>query len=261
MPVKSCCRAARTLSIRRPNYQRMADGLLRGGNRICIRNTAEFANSLAYPRYYLDFETISFSIPIWAGTTPRDTFPYQYSIHVENAPGEYEHLEFLDLTGDNPARACAEALLRDLGESGPILMYTGYERGVIEGLVRYLGDRGRSVKLGSDPEGSDPNIVEGLNALIERLVDLHPPTRDNYYHPDMLGSWSIKAVIPTVAPELDYKALEEVQEGMGAQRAYLEAVDAATSAERKAYLRQRLLEYCEYDTLAMVRLVEFLGQG
>ena len=75
----------------------------------------------------------------------------------------------------------------------------------------------------------------------------------------MLGSWSIKAVIPTVAPELDYKALEEVQEGMGAQRAYLEAIDAGTSVERKEYLRERLLEYCKYDTLAMVRLVEFLG--
>ena len=77
----------------------------------------------------------------------------------------------------------------------------------------------------------------------------------------MLGSWSIKAVIPTVAPELDYTALEEVQEGMGAQRAYLEAIDPKTSVERKEYLRQRLLEYCKYDTLAMVKLVEFLGQG
>jgi hypothetical protein len=26
-------------------------------------------------------------------------------------------------------------------------------------------------------------------------------------------------------------------------------------------LPQRLLEYCKYDTLAMLRLVEFLGQG
>ena len=75
----------------------------------------------------------------------------------------------------------------------------------------------------------------------------------------MLGSWSIKAVIPTVAPELDYKALDEVQEGLGAQRAYIEAIDAQTSAERKEYLGQRLPEYCKYDTLAMVRLVEFLG--
>ena len=64
-----------------------------------------------------------------------------------------------------------------------------------------------------------------------------------------------------MAPELDYKALDEVQEGMGAQRAYLEAIDSKTSAERKEYLRQRLLEYCKYDTLAMVRLVEFLGAG
>jgi hypothetical protein len=76
----------------------------------------------------------------------------------------------------------------------------------------------------------------------------------------MLGSWSIKAVIPTAAPELIYKALDEVQEGMGAQSAYLEAIDSETSAERKEYLRERLLEYCKHDTLAMVRLVEFLGR-
>ena len=54
-------------------------------------------------------------------------------------------------------------------------------------------------------------------------------------------------------------ALEEVQEGMGAQRTFLEAIDARTSGERKDYLRERLLEYCKYDTLAMVKLVEFLG--
>jgi hypothetical protein len=30
------------------------------------------------------------------------------------------------------------------------------------------------------------------------MVDLHPVTRDNYYHPDMLGSWSIKAMVRLV---------------------------------------------------------------
>ena len=43
--------------------------------------------------------------------------------------------------------------------------------------------------------------------------------------------------------------------------AYLEAIDPQTSVERQEYLQQRLLVYCKYDTLAMVRLVEFLRQG
>ena len=51
-----------------------------------------------------------------------------------------KHLEFLDLSGDNPARACTEALLRDLGKRGPILMYTSYERGMLKGLAEMVSD-------------------------------------------------------------------------------------------------------------------------
>ena len=32
------------------------------------------------------------------------------------------------------------------------------------------------------------------------MVDLLPIYRNHYYHRDMRGSWSIKAVLPTVAP-------------------------------------------------------------
>jgi len=41
----------------------------------------------------------------------------------------------------------------------------------------------------------------------------------HYYHPDQHGSYSIKAVLPTVAPELDYGELDEVQDGTAAQLA------------------------------------------
>ena len=44
------------------------------------------------------------------------------------------------------------------------------------------------------------------------------------------GSWSIKAVLPTVAPELDYSGLGEVRDGIGAQGAYLELIDPAPTA-------------------------------
>jgi len=66
-------------------------------------------------------------------------------------------------------------------------------------------------------------------------------------------------VIPTIAPDLDYKALDEVSEGLGAQKAYVEAIDSGTAPERKEQLRKRLLKYCKYDTLAMVRLVAYFS--
>ena len=81
--------------------------------------------------------------------------------------------------------------------------------------------------------------------------------RAHYYHPDMKGSWSIKALLPTVAPELNYANLEEVRDGGGAQSAYLEACELAKGAVRYEALRHSLLKYCALDTLALVKLVHF----
>ena len=55
------------------------------------------------------------------------------------------------------------------------------------------------------------------------MVDLLPIYREHYYHPAMMGSWSIKAVLPTIAPDLDYSNLE-VGDGGAAQEAYLRAI-------------------------------------
>ena len=45
----------------------------------------EFMRELPFPRYYLDFETISFAVPIWKGTHPYEVLPIQFSCHVEHA--------------------------------------------------------------------------------------------------------------------------------------------------------------------------------
>jgi hypothetical protein len=76
----------------------------------------------------------------------------------------------------------------------------------------------------------------------------------------MRGSWSLKAVLPTIAADMQYSELKGIQEGTAASEGYLEAIDPDTSAERKAELREQLLRYCEFDTQAMVRLVQFLGE-
>ena len=89
------------------------------------------------------------------------------------------------------------------------------------------------------------------------MVDLHPIAASRYYHPGQQGSWSLKSVLPAVAPDLRYEALNGVQDGGMAMAAYLEATDPTTSAARKAEIEQQLLAYCGLDTLALVRLRKF----
>ena len=78
----------------------------------------------------------------------------------------------------------------------------------------------------------------------------------------MRGSFSIKKVLPVIAPELDYGDLGEVQDGTGAQIAYLEtAFDPKISEQRRAAVERDMQEYCRQDTWAMVELAYFLARG
>ncbi len=197
-------------------------------------------SALPWPRFYLDFETIGPAIPVWPGTRPYQPLPIQWSCHIERGPGAPEHREFLDLSGDPPMRALAAALIEALEQEGPVLMYTSFERTVIRGLA-----------------GLFPDLAPELRAIDSRLVDLYPVVKSSYYHPDMLGSWSIKAVLPTIAADMDYSVLDGVQEGTEASAAYLEAIDPQTPGDRKEEIRLELLRYCRHDTEAMVRLVDF----
>lgn len=198
--------------------------------------------ALGWPRYYLDFETIGGAIPRWAGTRPYQAIPFQWSLHVESAPGQLEHAEFLDLSGELPARAVATALLAAIGTRGPVLTWTGYEKQCLGTLAAFC-----------------PELADALAAVVERLVDLHPIVKAAYYHPAMKGSWSIKALLPAIAPDMDYAQLEGVHDGGGAQLAWVEAVAPQTAAERRSELREQLLRYCAHDTLAMVRVLHFFA--
>jgi hypothetical protein len=206
------------------------------------RSAASTLSSLGFPRYFLDFETISFAVPIWEGTRPYQALPFQWSLHVECAPGKYLHYGFLELGGGNPAKSVMSALIKSVGDEGPILVYTRYEQGVLRAMAQTY-----------------PELREGLERIISRLVDLHPITKAAYYHRDMQGSWSIKAVLPTIASELSYSDLCGVHDGLEAQSAYQEAIRPITTQERRAEIRQQLETYCKLDTLAMVAIANALS--
>lgn len=190
------------------------------------------------PGYFLDFETISFAVPRWEGTRPYQQLPFQFSLHIVHGDGCMEQQGFLDLSGADPSQACAVELVRLCGNEGPVFAYNaGFESRVIRELA------GRFPELGSR-----------LSAIAARLVDLLPIARRHYYHPSQHGSWSIKAVLPALCPDLSYESLDGVQDGNMAQTAYQEAIAAETTRERKEQLKEQLHEYCKLDTLAMVRI-------
>jgi hypothetical protein len=194
------------------------------------------------PKAYLDFETIQFSVPEIVGTRPYEQLPFQWSLHVEDARGELVHAEHLAIETFGDFDVLASELLAAVPAKGPVFAYNaGFEKRVLTGLATWL-----------------PRRAPLLRSLAERLVDLLPVTQQAYYHRDMLGSWSIKNVLPTIAQELDYAMLGDVQGGEAAQMAFLELRGPDVSDARRRKLRQELLDYCRRDTFGLIVLRRFL---
>ncbi len=192
------------------------------------------------PAYFLDFETINFAVPIWAGTRPYQQIPFQFSVHRLSDTGQLTEQSFIDLSGREPSETFAKALVAACHESIPIFVYNaGFEKTRISELANRF-----------------PELAQDLLALNTRVVDLLPIARAYYYHPSQKGSWSIKAVLPALCPDpnLHYDKLDGVQDGGMAMSAFVEAIAPQTTPARKAEIEQQLLDYCKLDTYAMVCL-------
>jgi len=216
----------------------------RTGNAELDPQAAALVRGLGYPRYFLDFETAQFAVPIWAGTRPYEQLPFQWSCHIETEGGALAHKEYIGASGEPPMRAFSESLISALGVAGPVLVFGHFETRILKELA-----------------GRYPDLEAQLVKIVRRITNLHLVADAHYYHRDMKGSWSLKSILPTIAPDLDYSRLDEVQDGGEAQSAYVEAIDPHTTPQRRDQLINALREYCKLDTLALVRLTRFLAVG
>lgn len=203
-----------------------------------------FLNTLSYPIYHLDFETFQQAVPEFEGGKPYEQIPFQYSLHIESANGTLEHREFLAKEGEDPRRALAEQLCKDIPEGVCSLAYNmSFEKTVIKNLAAEF-----------------PDLASHLLDIRENMHDLMIPfSKGHYYSEPMKGSYSIKFVLPALYPgdpELDYHNLEDVHNGSEASAAFLTM--ASKSPEQIKQLRENLLKYCGLDTFAMVKVLEKL---
>lgn len=214
------------------------------GKAVLDKQAAKIIKDLPWPRYYLDFETVQFTVPIWKGTSPYKQIPFQWSCHVEIEDGKLNHYEFLANGVEDPRRDFAENLLACVGKSGPIIVYNeGFEKMILRNTATTL-----------------PDLAIGLHNAEDRVFDLLAVARAHYYHPEMRGSWSIKKVLPTIDASLNYADLE-VGDGTQAQSAFLSMRNLDGNDAHREEVRNNLLSYCERDTLAMVRIAHFFAEA
>ena len=209
----------------------------------------EFLDSLSYPLYFLDFETLQQPVPQYDGQRPYQQITFQYSLHIKrsaNAP--YEHLEFLAPNdGSDPRRSLAEQLCKDIPMNVCTLAYNkSFECGRIKELASLY-----------------PDLAVHLLNIRDHIQDLLTPFQSGYYYvPAMHGSFSIKSVLPALFPDepsLNYHNLDERCQNGGNAMTLFPQIQFMEPEEAKAS-REALLRYCELDTWAMVKVWEKLKE-
>lgn len=201
----------------------------------------DFLNSLSYPIYFLDFETMQQAIPQYPGTRPYMQIPFQYSLHYMEAPGgELKHREFLAEAGTDPRRAIAESLCRDIPMNVCITAYNrSFECSCLKALAQQF-----------------PDLAPHLLNIESNIYDLLVPFQSGYYYNRAMGgSFSIKSVLPALFPddpELNYLNLDSIHNGKEAMAIFPKIKDMPPREAAEA--RKNLLAYCKLDTYAMVKI-------
>ncbi len=207
-----------------------------------IRN---FLDTISLPISFLDYETFAAGIPRYAGYSPFNQIPFQFSLHIVNNDddGEPSHDEFIYAEKNkNPDIPFILALKKYLPKTGSVIVwYKSFEMGRNKDLAK------------RNPEYK--TFLEDLNSRVIDLMDIF--TNQHFIHPKFKGKTSIKYILPVLAPELSYKVLD-IQEGGTASNTWNQIVTGGYSEEESEEKIKQLKIYCGLDTYAMYAIWKYL---
>ena len=203
----------------------------------------EYLDTLIYPLYFLDYETIFPAVPLFDNSRPYQQVPFQYSLHIQQKKdGMPTHVEFLHTGLEDPRPDFVQSLIENCGKKGSVVVYNrSFEAGINNQLAADF-----------------PEFSDRIDNITERMVDLLIPFRSRWlYHPAMRGSASLKNVLPAFVPELSYDKLA-IADGGAASRIYLNCIAGKVSKKDRTQIYQDLKDYCYQDTFAEVKLLGVL---
>lgn len=218
-------------------------------------------NTLKYPIYHLDFETFPCPIPRFRGEKPYSQSPFEFSLHIERAPGvcdkDKDNFVFLAKTFGDEREDLVKALVEHIDASKGTMFAQNYsfEKSCIKNLaINFPEYKDKLLKI-NENAADLLWLVNTNKELYESLgFDKERSTLPNYYSKDLSGSFSIKKTLP-VFSDLSYADLE-VKNGMEAIRAYANYPKMTKEEYNLAY--EALVTYCKQDTWAMVVILDAL---
>lgn len=218
-------------------------------------------STISYPIYHLDFESFPCPLPRFKGERPYMQSLFQFSLHIETSPGvcdkEADHIEYLSKDhNDNRLELVKQLCAAIKDDGGSVMVYNqAFEKTRIKELATFFPDYAEQLLNINERLFDLMHIIKTNSKLYEGLgYDSERAKTVNYYHEDLLGSYSIKKVLP-IFSDLTYKGMV-VGNGMEAVYAYA-SYDKLNKAELK-HTTDALVEYCKQDTWAMVEILDNL---
>jgi|SRR5690554_2431488 len=223
---------------------------------IDVEKITKGLKTLEYPLYYLDFETFPSPLPRFVGESPYSQSVFQYSLHVEKKPGvcdiDKDHFEYLAPDEDDHRLSLVEKLISDidLSNGGTVIVYNkAFEQTRLKEFARLFPQYKNQLDKINKHIFDLLYLVSTNRKFYQGLgFSLEDSKKNNYYHKDLQGSYSIKKVLP-IFSDLSYDELN-VASGTEAIAAYAKFNDL--SEEDLEQVRADLIDYCKQDTWAMV---------
>ena len=196
---------------------------------------------ISYPLYFIDYETYSSAIPIIPGARPHSPIVFQYSLHIKEAPKSsyLRHVEYLAEEAEMPL-ALIEHMQRNIGDTGSIISWhASFENTQNRNMAEMY-----------------PEKRDFLTGIINRTLDLEDIFKEGYVDIRFKGSTSIKKVLPILVPELSYSDMV-IANGTDAMEAWQRLI-VLTNDHDRLKLKKEMFDYCALDTLAMVKIFDFI---
>ncbi len=238
--------------------------------RECLENHTVYINrekikagieSIKYPIYHFDFETMPCPVPRFKGEWPYIQSPFEFSLHIESAPGvcdkQKDNIIFLAETMNDEREELIKTMLKymDPDKGTLFAQNVGFEKSRIKELAIMFPEY-REPLLKLRDRGFDLLwIINNNKELYKSLgFDAEDCETMNYYNEKLSGSFSIKKTLP-VFSDLSYANLV-VKNGTEAIVEYANYNNM--SKEELALKKEALRIYCQQDTWAMVEILDAL---